>query len=544
MRFGDPKAPLLVSVRSGARASMPGMMDTILNLGLNDDDRRRASPSAPATARFALDAYRRFIAMYSDVVLGVKREHFEHALDEARGARRARSSGIDATRLNAEELQRKVPDADIPRGRARDARRRRSRRSSKEKTRQGLPRRIPKEQLWGAIEAVFQRWNNHARHRLPQDARHPRELGHRVQRAGDGLRQPRRRPAPPASRSRAIRRPASARSSASGCRTRRARTSSPASARRCPLRARAQATTEDSLERRMPEALRGARRRSTQKLEKHFRDMQDLEFTIQEGKLYMLQCRTGKRTGTRRRAHRRRDGEGGPHHEGRGASCASIPTSLDQLLHPTLDPEGAEEAARARPRRRARAPRSGQVVFTADEAERRAGQGEPVILVRVETSPEDIHGMKAARGILTARGGMTSHAAVVARGMGKPCVAGCSALSVELRRADDDDHACTTTTAARPSTVTRQEGRHHHARRRHRPASTSARVPTVPAALTGEFGELMGWADAVRTHAGARQRRHAARRAHRAQLRRRGHRPLPHRAHVLRRGAHRAPCAR
>ena len=184
----------------------------------------------------------------------------------------------------------------------------------------------------------------------------------------------------------------------------------------------------------MPEAYRELDRIATT-LEKHFRDMQDLEFTIQDGKLYMLQCRAGE-------AHRRAAAvriavemaKEGLITQGRGGAARRPGVARSAPPPHARSARRPKKLARARPRRRARAPRSGHIVFTADEAERRAGQGKPVILVRVETSPEDIHGMKAARGILTARGGMTSHAAVVARGMGKPCVAGCSAVARELRR--------------------------------------------------------------------------------------------------------------
>ena len=251
---------------------------------------------------------------------------------------------------------------------------------------------------------------------------------------------------------------------------------------------------DESLERRMPEAFKtlvsiGAR------LEKHFRDMQDLEFTIQEGHLYMLQCRSAKRTSPAAvRAAVEMAKEGLITHD--EAVCRVDPASLDQLLHPTLDPSAPKKLL-ARGLAASPGAAQGKVVFSADEAERRAGQGEAVILVRVETSPEDIHGMKAARGILTARGGMTSHAAVVARGMGKPCVAGCSALAVSyaeqmvtITQYDDAGRPTETVTVKKGDVITIDGGAGH---------VYQGAIPTVSAALTGEFGELMSWADNVRT---------------------------------------------
>jgi pyruvate,orthophosphate dikinase len=254
------------------------------------------------------------------------------------------------------------------------------------------------------------------------------------------------------------------------------------------------ARAADSLENKMPESYRELAR-VCERLEKHFRDVQDVEFTIQAGKLYMLQTRAAKRTG---RAGVRIAVE--MHKEGLVSKEEAIarvdPSSLDQLLHPTLDPKAPK---RLLARGLAASPGAGQghIVFSADEAERRAGQGKPVILVRIETSPEDIHGMKAARGILTARGGMTSHAAVVARGMGKPCVAGSSAISINYEQQlmhisvyDDRGQPVETVTLKKGDVITLDGSTGH---------IYEGAVPTVSAALTGEFGELMGWADAVRT---------------------------------------------
>src|SRR6185295_11475794 len=250
---------------------------------------------------------------------------------------------------------------------------------------------------------------------------------------------------------------------------------------------------QNSLEARMP-ACYAELVAIYQKLEKHFRDMQDIEFTIQAGKLYMLQCRNGKRTGragVRIAVEMVKEGLISE----REAVLRVDPASIDQLLHPSIDPTAAKKLlARGLPASPGAA--SGQVVFTADEAERRAGQGKAVILVRAETSPEDIHGMKAARGILTARGGMTSHAAVVARGMGKSCVAGCSAVSVSHEHQsmavtiyDATGHPSEVVTVKAGDVITLDGGSGQ---------VFLGAIPTVPAALSGEFGELMTWADKVR----------------------------------------------
>ncbi len=489
MRFGDPKAPLLVSVRSGARASMPGMMDTILNLGLNDATARGLAERT-GNRRFALDAYRRFVAMYSDVALGVSREYFEHALDEAR-AKIAKDRAIDVTRLNAEELRRRVPDSEMPADDL-EALVTKFKAIVKEKTKKDFPE-DPKEQLWWAIRAVFKSWSNpraivyRKMHEIPESwgtACNVQAMvfGNLGNTSATGVAFTR----DPSTGERLLYGEwlpnAQGEDVVAGIRT------------PMPIRAAASKTDEDSLERRMPDAYNSLITIAA-RLEKHFRDMQDLEFTIQEGHLYMLQCRSGKRTApaavrvavemakenliTRDEAVLRVD-----------------PSSLDQLLHPTLDPNAPKKLL-ARGLSASPGAAQGKIVFNADEAERRAGQGEAVILVRVETSPEDIHGMKAARGILTARGGMTSHAAVVARGMGKPCVAGCSALAVSypeqavtITQYDEDGRPTESVTLKKGDIITIDGGAGH---------VYAGAVPTVSAALTGEFGELMSWADDVRT---------------------------------------------
>jgi pyruvate,orthophosphate dikinase len=489
MRFGDPKSPLLVSVRSGARASMPGMMDTILNLGLNETTAKGLAERT-GNRRFVYDAYRRFIAMFSDVALGVSREHFEHALDAAR-TRIAAGKGIDTSRLNAEELRRKVTDADIS-GEELEALVKTFKGIVREKTGKDFPE-DPKEQLWWSIRAVFGSWQNpraavyRKMHDIPESwgtACNVQAMvfGNLGDTSATGVAFTR----DPSTGERLLYGEwlpnAQGEDVVAGIRT------------PMPIRAEAGKTPEDSLERRMPEAF-AALTGIAGRLEKHFRDMQDLEFTIQDGTLYMLQCRAAKRTtpaAVRSAVEMVKEKLINKDE----AIMRVSPASLDQLLHPTLDPNAPKKLL-ARGLSASPGAAQGKIVFNADEAERRAGQGEAVILVRIETSPEDIHGMKAARGILTARGGMTSHAAVVARGMGKPCVAGCSALAVSyaeglvtITQYDEDGRPTETVTLKKGDIITIDGGAGH---------VYAGAVPTVNAALTGEFGELMGWADEVRT---------------------------------------------
>lgn len=501
MKFGDPKAPLLVSVRSGARASMPGMMDTILNLGLNEATCRGLAERTK-NPRFALDAYRRFIAMYADVALGVSREHFEHALDEARG-RVAKEKGIDASRLNAEELRRKVTDADIPEGElvkvvaAFKA-------IVKDKTGSDFPE-DPRAQLWGAIGAVFESWNNHRAivyrrmHDIPDTwgtACNVQAMvfGNLGDTSATGVAFTR----DPSTGERVLYGEwlpnAQGEDVVAGIRTPMPiRAEDPRLAKGAGGAGASEQRANDSLERRMPDAFRTLVSIG-EKLEQHFRDMQDLEFTIQDGKLFMLQCRSAKRTSkaaVRAAVEMAKEGLVTK----REAVCRVDPASLDQLLHPTLDPSAPKKLL-AKGLSASPGAAQGKIVFSADDAERRAGQGDAVILVRTETSPEDIHGMKAARGILTARGGMTSHAAVVARGMGKPCVAGCSALSINyqeqtvtITQYDASGKSTGTTTLKKGDVLTIDGGVGH---------VYEGAIPTVNASLTGEFAELMTWADEAR----------------------------------------------
>jgi pyruvate,orthophosphate dikinase len=501
-RLGDAAKPLLVSVRSGARASMPGMMDTILNLGLNDAvaEGLAARTKSP---RFAFDAYRRFVAMHASIALGLSREPFDHALEEAR-ARVAQAKGVDRTRLNAEELRRAVPDSDLP---AEELKALVSRFKAivKGETGREFPT-DPREQLWQAVEAVLKSWNNHRAvvyrrmHEIPDDwgtACNVQAMvfGNLGDTSATGVA--------------FTRDPSTGEKKLYGEWLPNAQGEDVVAGIRTPMPIRTpDRGADDSLEAKMPAAYRDLSR-IAMTLERHFRDMQDLEFTIQDGKLYMLQCRTAKRAARAAvRAAVDMANEGLITKE--EAVLRVDPGGLDQLLHPTLDPH-APKRLLARGLSASPGAASGYIVFSADEAERRAGQGKPVILVRVETSPEDIHGMKAARGIVTARGGMTSHAAVVARGMGKPCVAGVSAVAVNYETqtmtislyedgGPSDAASGTSSQRARQKAesvtlkkgdvITIDGGSGH---------VYEGEVPTVSAALSGEFGVLMSWADAART---------------------------------------------
>ncbi len=486
MRFGDPSAPLLVSVRSGARASMPGMMDTILNLGLNDATCEGLA-ARTKNARFAYDAYRRFVAMFADVALGIKRESFDYALDEAR-MRVARARGVDVTLLNAEELKRRVPDSELD-----EAELRGLVKTFKalvlEKSGRPFPD-DPREQLLTAIGAVFGSWSNHRAivYRKMHDIPDSWGTACNIQamvfgNLGDTS----------ATGVAFTRNPSTGERRLYGEWLPNAQGEDVVAGIRTPLPLLAEGG-DGSLEARMPGAFAELAEIAT-RLEGHFRDMQDLEFTVQDGKLYMLQCRTGKRTARAAvRAAVEMVREGLISRE--EAVLRVPPSTLDQLLHPTLDP-AADRHLLATGLAASPGAAQGHIVFHADEAERLAEKGKPVILVRVETSPEDIHGMKAARGIITARGGMTSHAAVVARGMGKACVAGCSAMQVSYASGtmsvtlyDETGRMKGTAKLKRGDLVTIDGGTGQ---------VFEGAIPTVPASLSGDFGELMAWADELRT---------------------------------------------
>ena len=460
--FGSRERPLLVSVRSGARASMPGMMDTILNLGLNDETLQGLIEES-GDRRFAYDTYRRFIHMYGDVVLGVKHELFESQLDLLKHARRAK---LD-TELGADDLASLVA---------------KYKKVVEESTGQAFPD-DPFAQLRGAIAAVFESWNTPRADTYRKLNHIPHEWGTAVNvqamvygNLGDDS----------ATGVAFTRDPSTGDKRFFGEFLPRAQGEDVVAGIRTPqpISKRDRAAGEaPSLEELMPRCHRELVR-TAKLLETHYADMQDLEFTIQRGRLWMLQTRSGKRTAraavkiavdmARERLIDRRT-----------ALERVNPESLDQLLHPTLD------AAAAPPPIGSGLPASpgaavGRIVFTAEDAEAAAEGGEDVVLVRRETSPEDIHGMHAAQGILTALGGMTSHAAVVARGMGKCCVAGCSALSIDF----DRRRATLGGVELTERDVITLDGSTGNV--------FKGRVPTVEPELSRDFQTLMKWADAVR----------------------------------------------
>ncbi|HWD66748.1 MAG TPA: pyruvate, phosphate dikinase [Caulobacteraceae bacterium] len=410
-KFGDPANPLLVSVRSGARTSMPGMMDTVLNLGLNDATVEGLAKMA-SDRRFAFDSYRRFIQMYSNVVLGLDHHMFEEILDDRKDAMGASSD----TELSADDW-REVVEA--------------YKRAVAQETGQAFPEE-PKAQLWGAIGAVFDSWmNDRAKfyrrmHGIPEawgTAVNVQSMvfGNMGETSATGVA--------------FTRDPASGEPRLYGEFLINAQGEDVVAGIRTPqaLTAAARAEMKDtapSMEEAMPGPF-SEFRDVVGRLERHYRDMQDIEFTVERGRLYVLQTRNGKRTA---RAALRVAVDLAE--EGLISKEEAIlrvePASLDQLLHPTIDPAGDRDViARGLPASPGAA--VGKLVFSAEAAVREAAAGEAVILVRDETSPEDIRGMDAARGIVTARGGMTSHAAVVARGMGRPCVCGVGELQIDAR---------------------------------------------------------------------------------------------------------------
>src|SRR6266404_2923317 len=411
-KFGDPGKPLLVSVRSGARASMPGMMDTVLNLGLNDQT-VEALAELSGDRRFAYDSYRRFITMYSDVVLGFEHSHFEDILDTFKDSQ-GYTLDTDLTGDDWVELVGRYKDA-VARETGAD-----------------FPQ-DPHAQLWGAIGAVFSSWMN-ARavtyrrlHDIPESwgtAVNVQAMvfGNMGETSATGVA--------------FTRNPSTGESKLYGEFLINAQGEDVVAGIRTPQDITEYARKESgsdkaSMETAMPEAFKELTRIYTL-LEKHYRDMQDMEFTVEQGKLWMLQTRGGKRTA---KAALRIAVELA--NEGliskKDAVSRIDPASLDQLLHPTIDPQAKRDViATGLPASPGAA--SGEIVFSSDEAAKLQADGRKVILVRIETSPEDIHGMHAAEGILTTRGGMTSHAAVVARGMGKPCVSGCGTIRVDYSR--------------------------------------------------------------------------------------------------------------
>jgi pyruvate,orthophosphate dikinase len=400
--FGDPDNPLLVSVRSGSRASMPGMMDTVLNLGLNDKT-VEAIALASGDRRFAFDSYRRFITMYSNVVLGVGHHHFEEALELYKD----RKSYTLDTDLDADDWAKLVGSYKL---------------IVEKELGHGFPQE-PTEQLWGAIGAVFGSWMNARAIKYRELNAIPSSWGTAVNvqsmvfgNRGDTS----------ATGVAFTRNPSTGERALYGEFLINAQGEDVVAGIRTPQDITEQArivsgSSRPSMERTMPRAY-AELVRIYEVLERHYRDMQDMEFTVEDGKLWMLQTRGGKRTA---KAALRIAVDLAS--EGLITEAEAVgridPGSLDQLLHPTIDPK-AERTVLATGLPASPGAASGEVVFSSEEAEVAKKAGRPVILVRVETSPEDIHGMHAAEGILTTRGGMTSHAAVVARGMGKPCVSG------------------------------------------------------------------------------------------------------------------------
>ena len=463
-KFGDKSNPLLVSVRSGGRASMPGMMDTVLNLGLNDET-ARAIAAQTGNERFAYDSYRRFITMYSDVVLGVGHDHFEEllgAFKEEHGL--SLDTEVDAAgwKVLVEQYKAKVL----------------------EELDQPFPQ-DPAEQLWGAIGAVFGSWQNARANTYRRLHSIPDEWGTAVniqamvfgnmgEDSATGVAFSRNPSTGEAALYGEYLLNAQGEDVVAGLRTPQSLTK----------RERAASGSQDvSLEEKMPSVF-AEFQDYVRRLEAHYRDMQDIEFTIEKGKLWVLQTRNGKRT-TKAALRIAVDFAGEKVITREEAVRRIDPASLDQLLHPTLDPK-AERHVLASGLPASPGAASGEIVFEAGEAERLAGDGRDVILVRIETSPEDIHGMHAARGILTARGGMTSHAAVVARGMGRPCVSGAGGLRI--------DYSKQTVVAAGQTlkkgdviTIDGSTGQ-----------VMKGKVTTIPAELSGEFATLMSWADGFR----------------------------------------------
>ena len=463
-KFGDQDNPLLVSVRSGARASMPGMMDTVLNLGLNDLTVEGLAAKS-GDKRFAYDSYRRFIQMYSDVVLGIDHHVFEEILENYKNA-----AGFQLdTDLASEDWEKVITEY-------KDA--------VTQESGQAFPQ-DPKEQLWGAIAAVFASWKN-ARattyrrlHAIPDHwgtAVNVQAMvfGNRGDTSATGVA--------------FTRNPSTGEKRLYGEFLVNAQGEDVVAGIRTPQHIteasrEESGETKPSLEALMPDLfaeLQGI----YEKLEAHYRDMQDLEFTIQEGKLWMLQTRSGKRTSKASLKIAVEMAEEGLI-SNEEAVMRIDPGQLDQLLHPMLDPN-ADIRVLTKGLPASPGAATGEIVFDADKAEQLRNDGHTVILVRTETSPEDIHGMHAAAGILTARGGMTSHAAVVARGMGRPCVSGAGAIRIDAnaRTMSIDD------TVLNEGDIITIDGTKGHV--------IEGEVPMLQPELSGEFSKLMVWADEIR----------------------------------------------
>jgi pyruvate, orthophosphate dikinase len=463
-KFGDGSNPLLVSVRSGGRASMPGMMDTVLNLGLNDTT-VAALAEKSGDRRFAFDSYRRFITMYADVVLGIEHHCFEEILDE----HKERSGHTLDTDLEADDWEQVVGLFKA--------------RVEKES---GKPfPQDPHAQLWGAIGAVFGSWMNQRAITYRRLHNIPESWGTAVNvqamvfgNMGDTS----------ATGVAFTRNPSTGEKKLYGEFLINAQGEDVVAGIRTPQEIteaarKASGSDKPSMEAALPQAFAELKRIDAL-LEKHYRDMQDLEFTVEQGKLWMLQTRNGKRTA--KAAIRIAVELAQERLISRGEAVMRVdPAALDQLLHPTIDP-AAERTVIATGLPASPGAACGEIVFSSEEAELLKSQGRKAILVRVETSPEDIHGMHAAEGILTTRGGMTSHAAVVARGMGKPCVAGAGTLRVDYR-AQTMSAGGTTLKKGETVTIDGSTGQ-----------VLAGEVPMREPELAGEFRSLMQWADAAR----------------------------------------------
>ncbi|WP_339758046.1 pyruvate, phosphate dikinase [uncultured Hoeflea sp.] len=462
--FGDAEKPLLLSVRSGARASMPGMMDTVLNLGLNDETVLAVARDS-GDERFAFDSYRRFIQMYADVVMGLDHEVFEEILED------------EKARLGHEL------DTDVSAGEWREVIARYMATIEEEL---GIPfPQDPHQQLWGAISAVFASWMNARAITYRQLHDIPASWGTAVNvqamvfgNLGDQS----------ATGVAFTRNPSTGANELYGEFLVNAQGEDVVAGIRTPQSiteaARIEAGSDrPSLEKLMPQAF-AEFLTICDRLERHYRDMQDLEFTIQAGKLWMLQTRSGKRTA--KAALKIAVDMAGEELITREEAVMRIdPASLDQLLHPTIDPHASRDIiGSGLPASPGAA--TGEIVFTSEEAVEAAKTGRKVILVRVETSPEDIHGMHAAEGILTSRGGMTSHAAVVARGMGTPCVSGAGGLRIDARNGTLVSLG-TTLKAGDVITLDGSSGQ-----------VLKGSVAMLQPELSGDFGLIMEWADATR----------------------------------------------
>ena len=459
--FANASKPLLLSVRSGARASMPGMMDTVLNLGLNDDVVEGLARSS-GDPRFAYDSYRRFIQMFSDVVLEVDHDLFEDILEDAK----YKADVDEDTELSADDLKQLIVDYQ---------------KLVEDNTGSSFPQ-DPYEQIWGAISAVFKSWMNQRAITYRRLNQIPVGWGTAVNvqamvfgNLGDDC----------ATGVAFTRNPSSGTKEFFGEYLINAQGEDVVAGIRTPFPLTKEASGGNglSMEEKMPEVY-GQLNEVRKGLEKHYKDMQDLEFTVQQNTLYMLQTRSGKRT-----AEAAVGIAVDLANEGlitkQEAICRIEPETLDQLLHPTLDPDAPKELLlRGLPASPGAA--SGEITLDADSAETIASQGRKVILLRVETSPEDIHGMHAAAGILTARGGMTSHAAVVARGMGRPCVSGAG----ELRIDTGTGRVFMGETEFKKGDIITIDGMTGQVFR--------GQVATIKPQLSNAFATLMEWADAER----------------------------------------------